>query len=389
MESRGFRGYIFNSKGYVLIIVLLMTSLLISITGNFIVETQTSIGYMKKFDGRLRAGCLARSGVELMKLLLEADKKGISGAMLGGKSTSSTIDSYYDIWAMQFPPIPMEDGTLEMEITDENSKININAFANEFTEKTKYYYIGQTFFINMGLPMDFADALHDWVDPDDQRMPYGAETGDYYLTLTPSYSAKNRAMDSIDEMLMIKDMTPEIFYGMGGGNSGLEENMVEHNRGDIMLTEDRIAALMKGSGDKGEKKQAEQKDTDTKTGREKSRRLSDYFRVYGDRSDFLNDFNKININTASYRVISALTENMTDDKVSEIIRRRLVRPYESIDEIREIIDNDEEFEILKKYISVKSYIFRIKTVATINSTEVTITAYYNRDKKSFLYWCEE
>jgi type II secretory pathway component PulK len=80
---------------------------------------------------------------------------------------------------------------------------------------------------------------------------------------------------------------------------------------------------------------------------------------------------------------------MTDDKVSEIIRRRLVKPYESVDEIKDIIDNDEQFETLKKYISVKSYIFRIKTVATVNSTEVTITAYYNRDKKSFLYWCEE
>jgi hypothetical protein len=30
-----------DSGGYVLVIVLLMTSLLISITGNFIVETQT------------------------------------------------------------------------------------------------------------------------------------------------------------------------------------------------------------------------------------------------------------------------------------------------------------------------------------------------------------
>jgi hypothetical protein len=68
-----------------------------------------------------------------------------------------------------------------MEISDENSKININAFANEFTEKTRYYYMAQTLFVNMGLPMDYADALHDWVDPDDQRLPYGAETGDYYL----------------------------------------------------------------------------------------------------------------------------------------------------------------------------------------------------------------
>jgi ABC-type multidrug transport system permease subunit len=34
LETRGLSGLIINSKGYVLIIALLMTSLLISITGN-------------------------------------------------------------------------------------------------------------------------------------------------------------------------------------------------------------------------------------------------------------------------------------------------------------------------------------------------------------------
>lgn len=80
---------------------------------------------------------------------------------------------------------------------------------------------------------------------------------------------------------------------------------------------------------------------------------------------------------------------MTDDKVSELIRRRLITPYTDIEDIKDIIDDDDEFDTLKKYISVKSYIFKIKTIATINSTEVTITAYYNRDKKKFLYWTEE
>jgi hypothetical protein len=47
-------------------------------------------------------------------------------------------------------------------------------------------------------------------------------------------------------MLMIKDKTPEIFYGLGGGNSGLEDNLVKHNMGDITLSEERIKDMMKG-----------------------------------------------------------------------------------------------------------------------------------------------
>lgn len=379
--------YIFNTKGYTLILVLIVTTLLISLTSNFIIETQTSISYMREFDGRLKAESIAHSGIELARYLLDADKNGVGSLLLTGKSTDKNIDSYEDIWALDFPSIPLEGGSVKFVISDENAKININAFANQFTEQTKYYYMAQVFFINMGLIMDYADIIHDWIDIDDSKMPYGAESGDYYMSLMPPYSAKNRAMDSIDELLMLKNISPEIFYGLGGGNHGIEENLVNDNMGNHFLDPPKIDELL---GGKAAKQNTTARNVDEiKIGKEKSRDLSDYFRVYGDNKDFTSDYNKININTASYRVISALTENMTDDKVSELIRRRLIKPYSSVDEIKDIIDNDAEFETLKKYITVKSYIFRIKAMALNGSTKVTITAYYNRDKKKILYWCEE
>lgn len=386
LEERGVFFSFSKNDGYALILVLLVTSLLIALTAGFIVETQTTIDYMKKFDGRLKAGCTARSGVELSKLLLTADSQGISGAVTG-KSVDRNIDCYDDIWALKFPSLPMDDGILKIQISDENAKININAFANEFTERTRYYYIAQIFFLNMGLPMDFADIMHDWIDIDDSPFPYGAESGDYYMNLTPSYRTKNKAMDSIDECLMLKDMTPEIFYGLGGGNFGIEENLVDHNMGNISFDIDRLLATV----DRDEEQTAEDRKTvdEIKIGKEKSRKLSDYFRTYGDSKDFLSDYNKININTASYRVISALTEDMTDDRVSELIRRRLIRPFTSIEDIKDIVSNDDEFETLKKYITVKSYIFRIKSTGMAGSTSVLITAYYNRDTKKILYWAEE
>lgn len=282
LRQEGIRPLLLNSRGYVLIMVLLITSLLISITANFIVESQTSIGYMKKFDSRLRARFLAGSAAQLAKYMLDADKKGYTGSTLSGKTTDKNIDSYNDIWATQYPPIPLEDGTVEIIIDDENSKININAFANEYTEQTKYYYMAQTFFINMGLPMDYADIMHDWVDIDDYRLSYGAENGDYYLTLVPSYSAKNGAMDSIDEMLMMKDITPEIYYGMGGGNSGIEENLVDHNKGDITLDLEKMEELTGSDKTEASTDTLNEKSAmEYKIGKEKSRALYDYFRVYG------------------------------------------------------------------------------------------------------------
>ena len=372
-----------GNGGYALILVILLTTLLISLSSNFIAEIQTSMGYIKKYDNRFKALCIASSGVELAKAILDADKMGF-GQFLTGKTSDKNCDSYEDIWALDFPPLPLENGTLKLEIFDENSKINLNAFANEFTEQTRYYYMAQIFFINMGLPMDFADIIHDWIDIDDSRLPYGAESGDYYMTLIPPYRAKNGQLDSIDELLMLKGMTPEIFYGLGGGNFGIEENLVTHNNGDLSMDPERLSKMLNGeSPDRTEKR------TDIKIGKETSRALADYFRVYGDNKDFLHDYNKININTASYRVISALTENMTDDKVTEIIRRRIIKPFSTVDEIKDIVQNDGEFETLKKYISVRSYVFRIKATANVDSAETKIVTYYNRDNKKLLYWCEE
>jgi type II secretory pathway component PulK len=77
---------------------------------------------------------------------------------------------------------------------------------------------------------------------------------------------------------------------------------------------------------------------------------------------------------------------MTDDIVSEIIRRRNVRPFSSVSEIRDLISDD---NVLNNMLTVKSFIFRIEATATVDNASVTITAYYSRDDKKILYWAEE
>jgi len=362
-----------------------MTTLLVSVTGDFLVVSHTNIGYVKKFDERLRAAFLAKSGMELANMILKADKKGISGSFLTGKTTDKNIDSYNDIWAINIPSIPIEDGTLHLSITDENSKLNLSVLATEFADEgTPYYGIAERFFINLDLPIDLAHIIRDWVDIDDSRAPYGAESSDYYQTLPLPYKSKNTAMSSIDELFMLKDFTPEIFYGLGGGNFATETNLVDNNKGDTSLDMDKTEDFIQGNTGSKSKDSNIEDDTPIKIGKEKSRKLSDYFRVYGDRNH-LKDINKININTASYRLISALTDNMTDDIVTELIRRRLQNPFRSVDEIKDLIPE----ETARKNLTVKSVLFKISSTATFKNTIIRITAYYNRDLRRYLYWCEE
>jgi type II secretory pathway component PulK len=391
LNERGLFSYIRNSSGYVLIIILIITTLLISIASEFIVVAQTNIGYGQKLKNRLRAGYLAKSGIQLCQFILYADLKGMGAEMITGKATDKDTDSYNDMWAINVPELPIEDGFLKLEIVDENSKINLSVLANEFTDRTKFYYFTQNFLMNMGLPLDIADAIHDWVDIDEQKMPYGAEGPDYYQTLSPPYDSKNNAMDSVDEMLLMKGMTPEIYYGFGGGNTEAEkreQNLVDDNKGNVDLSLDKIEELAGEATAKKEEKRESERDRNLELpaiGKERSRKLSDYFTVYGDRQDYTSEFNKININTASYRVLSALTDKMTPDIVTEIIRRRLVQPFKSVDEIKDLITD----QTILDRLAVKSSVFRIIATATIDDVRVKITVVYNRAIRAIYYWCEE
>ncbi|HOW82165.1 MAG TPA: type II secretion system protein GspK [Spirochaetota bacterium] len=389
IERNGVFSYMFGSSGYVLVIVLIITTLLVSVAGEFILVSQTNINYMRKLQNRLKAGFLAKSGIELGRYVLMADEKGISSEMLTGKSSDKNIDCYNDIWAIQFPPVPLgdEEGSIMLRITDENSKINLSVLSNEVFEEeyTPFYGILQRFMLNMGLPIDFADIMTDWVDIDDSRLPYGAESSDYYQTRIPPYSAKNAEMDSITELLMVKDITPEIYYGLGGGNYGLEENLVPDNRGTSTLDLERLIELAGGGATAREKSEAPEEESVADIGPEKSRALYDYLRVYGKRDEYNNEWNKININTAPFRVLSALTDNMTDDIVSDIISRRRIEPFKTVDDIGDVIDDE---TVRKNLLTVKSNIFKLTVAAAVDNTTVTVTAFYNRQTKKILYWCE-
>lgn len=388
LHSKGLFTYIFNSSGYVLVIILIVISLLFSISTEFLITAQVNINYIKKFDERLQAEILARSGVNLAAFVLKADEKGWAQMFLGQSSADKNIDCFDDIWAIDFPALPIEDGWLKLDIEDQNAKINLSVLSNEAVmDKTKFYGITQRFFLNMGLPMDLADTIIDWVDVDDSRYPYGAESSDYYQSLEFPYEAKNGPMDSISELLMVKGITPEIFYGMGGGNFGMEENLVESNRVQTGIdagflsdldTENLMESITGAIQEEGE-------EAEMNIGKEKSRRLSDYLRVNGNRDVWYDELNKININTASYRVLSALTDNTTDDIVSEIISRRNASPFKNVDEIADLIEDE---TVRKNCLTVKSYIFKITSYGMINDTTVKIHGIYDRRSQKFLYWSE-
>jgi type II secretory pathway component PulK len=102
-------------------------------------------------------------------------------------------------------------------VTDEASKININAlFKLDSSGQTLVNFL-------MTLPNmteDVANSIVDWIDPDDDTRDSGAES-DYYSSLSPPYQAKNGPLDSIEELLLVKGVTPQMLFGNDQNRNGM------------------------------------------------------------------------------------------------------------------------------------------------------------------------
>ena len=64
-----------------------------------------------------------------------------------------------------------------------------------------------------GITPQIIDAILDWLDPDDIARPNGAER-EYYSGLSHPYAPKNGPFESVEELLLVKGVTPQLLYGM-------------------------------------------------------------------------------------------------------------------------------------------------------------------------------
>jgi general secretion pathway protein K len=105
---------------------------------------------------------------------------------------------------------PIGEGTVSLSMTELESKIDINNanIANEPLLKQTLTAMGA----DANDISIVSDSILDWIDPDDNTRPAGAES-DYYLGVPPYYNAKNAPIDNLDELLWVKGVTHDMFYG--------------------------------------------------------------------------------------------------------------------------------------------------------------------------------
>lgn len=212
-----------REDGFALIIVLWLFTVLFVLGAEFAGAMRQDASATKNFADETQSYYLATAAVNLTfyrafvdrdrgarMRLEEDDPEGQPGLDVEDEDRRRPLVQRDGLWH----EIELWGAPVMVRVTDEGGKIPINF--PESAHDAKLYPLLVHVLSNMGVELEtasaIADSIIDWQDKGDEHRVNGAES-DYYLGLPNPYRAKNARLDSIEELLLIKGITPELFYG--------------------------------------------------------------------------------------------------------------------------------------------------------------------------------
>jgi general secretion pathway protein K len=319
-----------NDKGIALVLILWVLALLSVIAGEFSYAMRTEVNITRNFKEESEAYYLALAGLnraigELVRNQVAPQKKKLledeAKREKHEDETSSDGDTQEPArWRINvsIPPVPFGGGAFSVRIGNEAGKVNINQ-ANEAFLKMML----DAFDLDDQQKSIIVDSILDWRDEDDLHRTNGAEN-DFYQSLPSPYDCKNAPFDSVEELLLVRGVTPEIYYG------GLNEM--------VSVSVDK-RAIRRSTGD-----------------------------ILRGRSGYVFS-NKLCINAASEKMLGALP-SMSDESVQQIIEYRREKDFKSLGEVASVIGSD-IFSAISPYIVLEeNAYYTISSTGLISGSRV-------------------
>lgn len=310
-----------NERGVALMIVLWVMVILMIIVSEFAYTLKVDSAAVRNFKDGTEAYYLAVAGINLGLAEISEDYDIVcldrDGRLLFKKKENGRLA---DIGSKR--EFVGGGGRASYSISDEKGRLNVNTASRETIYEALRISGVETADRDI-----IADSILDWRDADQEHHMNGAET-DYYSELPRPYASKDAPLDTVEELLLVRGVTPEIFYGSGSVPPELD------------LPEGPSGTDYKG--------------------------ISRYFTVRGD--------GKININTAEESTLEAA---MGRGKAQEVLLRRSTEGF---------------FDAPAYGGAVTSDIFLIRSVGEVRGVRVGVRAVAERQKGGGVrisYWKEE
>lgn len=205
-----------NDKGVALLLAVTIVTVLITVTVQFSQDMRQELMGSANVRSINVLGIIAKSGYNLAEAVLLTD------------ASENSFDTELDGWAElsgQSLSSWYPEGTLSVTIDDLSGRLQLNSLAGSadgggdgVVQRSRE--ILQRLLVS-GIVVDMSDeeasalidAITDWVDKDDEETGITETESSYYRQLQPSYSCRNGPLEFVEELLLIRGMTPELYYG--------------------------------------------------------------------------------------------------------------------------------------------------------------------------------
>ena len=160
-------------------------------------RTSTALDGLRSYY--LAVAAIQRGSVELLWSVNNPDKRTIP-------ANATTVTYQFDT------------GQVRLEILPEAGKLNVNTATLE-----QLFRLCQALGVEPARAQEIAAAIDDWRRPS----PAGGQFDLYYSSQVPSFRAPHSSFKEIEELLEVKGVTPDLFYGTyvpteGSSGAGLE-----------------------------------------------------------------------------------------------------------------------------------------------------------------------
>lgn len=180
-----------NERGMVLLLVLVIIALLSALLSDMAFSTLVDLRLVETFRDTTRAEYLARGGVTAGRMILQDDRNGFDAA-----------NDPDELWAQGINEYPVADGLVSVRIADLDGRLDLNRLVDSQGNPNPVFrqrFVRLADELGLAAPERLADALVDWLDPDSESQPEGAEA-DVYAVLRQPIRPANGQLQSLDEL---------------------------------------------------------------------------------------------------------------------------------------------------------------------------------------------
>lgn len=343
-----------SNKGIALLITVSVVTVLIVTTLELNRRMRSSLTISASGRDQITLMGMASSGIHGAMALLVSDKQ------------DTPIDSVNEDWADPaiinriVDSMDFRDGHLRVEISDELSRIQVNALVDG-PDGQNFNILQQQLlfrFLNLFIPFEnrdnhtspdaIIDSIKDWIDYGDADAITGLNgaESEYYRGLDPPYSCSDNFLTDETELMRIKGITRNLYEGSP-----------------------------------------------------ETPGLSRYLTVFGVFKESGKEMifpGKININTAEASVLAALLPTGHEDLANRLIDYRKGKPGDTF--THDLSDpywytrvpGFESIRIDPELLTTSSDIFRIRSTAQIGENQLTIMAvvYRQKEPETGKLWCK-